>query len=266
MGKFDNYLLVSDFDGTLLNSYKKISDKNKEAISYFVSNGGVFCGASGRTQYNIAPFTDGLPITVPWILYNGAVIYDFNTEEFVHMQVIDKEPIKNTIEKLLIIYPTLCVQIYTKKALFLINKHGKRDYHIESENQTFIYCDIDKIAGEWIKVLLHDDYEVLNKINSSFNTEEFNSTYNRIFSTSTYLELININVSKATAMVKLKNMIDTKNRKIIAIGDFFNDYDMIRNADIGAAPENAPEEIKRVAKIITTSNDRHAIYDLIHKI
>ena len=37
---FDGYLLVSDMDGTLLNSKGKLSEENKKAIEYFVDNGG----------------------------------------------------------------------------------------------------------------------------------------------------------------------------------------------------------------------------------
>lgn len=48
MGIFDGYLLVSDMDGTLLNSNGKLSEENKKAIEYFVDNGGQFTLATGR--------------------------------------------------------------------------------------------------------------------------------------------------------------------------------------------------------------------------
>ena len=48
MGKFDGKLLVSDMDATLLDREHRISKANREAIEYFISEGGCFTVASGR--------------------------------------------------------------------------------------------------------------------------------------------------------------------------------------------------------------------------
>ena len=42
MGKFSGKLFVSDMDATLLDSEHRISDENREAIEYFISEGGRF--------------------------------------------------------------------------------------------------------------------------------------------------------------------------------------------------------------------------------
>jgi hydroxymethylpyrimidine pyrophosphatase-like HAD family hydrolase len=46
MGKFDGYLICSDFDGTIYID-QQISKKNIEAIEYFQSEGGYFTFANG---------------------------------------------------------------------------------------------------------------------------------------------------------------------------------------------------------------------------
>ena len=48
MGKFDGILLCTDLDDTLLTTDKRISDENKQAIEYFMSEGGLFTFATGR--------------------------------------------------------------------------------------------------------------------------------------------------------------------------------------------------------------------------
>ncbi len=68
MGKFADYLLVSDFDGTLIDHQLRISNENIAAIRSFIAEGGRFLGATGRTELNVLPFTDGLPMSSPWIL------------------------------------------------------------------------------------------------------------------------------------------------------------------------------------------------------
>ena len=42
MKKFEGKLLVSDMDATLLNRDHKVSERNREAIEYFISEGGRF--------------------------------------------------------------------------------------------------------------------------------------------------------------------------------------------------------------------------------
>ena len=41
-GKFSDYLLVSDMDATLLDDNHTISEENRQAIDYFIKNGGRF--------------------------------------------------------------------------------------------------------------------------------------------------------------------------------------------------------------------------------
>ena len=47
-GKFSDYLLVSDMDATLLDDNHTISEENRQAIDYFIKNGGRFTVATGR--------------------------------------------------------------------------------------------------------------------------------------------------------------------------------------------------------------------------
>ena len=49
MGQFDNTVLISDLDGTLLTKECSISQKDLDAISYFRNEGGLFTVATGRT-------------------------------------------------------------------------------------------------------------------------------------------------------------------------------------------------------------------------
>jgi len=48
--KFEGLMLVSDLDGTLLNSKLEVSEENIKAVSYFVDNGGIFTIATGRME------------------------------------------------------------------------------------------------------------------------------------------------------------------------------------------------------------------------
>ena len=47
---YSDKLLVTDIDGTLIDKNGNISEKNKAAIKEFISGGGLFTFATGRSQ------------------------------------------------------------------------------------------------------------------------------------------------------------------------------------------------------------------------
>ena len=88
---FKDYLLVTDLDGTLLDSQKKISAENKAAIDEFINGGGIFTIATGR-GYNMAlPIMQMLKVNAPAIIFNGCAIFDFNKEEYLWQEFLKKD-------------------------------------------------------------------------------------------------------------------------------------------------------------------------------
>ena len=56
MGIFDGILILSDLDGTLLNSSAEISQRNIDTVKYFMDNGGKFSFATGRNYTSMSYF------------------------------------------------------------------------------------------------------------------------------------------------------------------------------------------------------------------
>ena len=83
MGRFRGVLLATDYDDTLYSTNATISPENRQAIEYFVAEGGKFCISTGRSYINFAiqMEKERLPVNAPVILSNGASIYDFATEK-----------------------------------------------------------------------------------------------------------------------------------------------------------------------------------------
>jgi len=67
----------TDLDGTLLNSYSKISSKNTQAIRNAVNSGMTFAICSGRTLHSVNKFFENdLKIPGYRVVLNGAVVVD----------------------------------------------------------------------------------------------------------------------------------------------------------------------------------------------
>ena len=66
--------LITDLDGTLLPDNKVLSEGDIKAIKCFVSDGGRFSIATGRTIQASRRYINALDVNMPVILYNGSLI------------------------------------------------------------------------------------------------------------------------------------------------------------------------------------------------
>ncbi len=264
---YSKYLIISDLDGTLINSQHFISQENLDAISFFIKNGGSFAIATGRSKDNIRPYIENLTLNGPCILYNGGGIYNFQEERFLATELMDKNLVEEYIIYCMKNYKNMVVEIFTPDMLYIITPDHILDPYVEREKQVYLRTTLDEVMKkDWIKVLIYDSPESLQKAQSMLKNYNFLDKVDSFFSQVFYLELIKKGISKGAALEKLKNSNQYSDKTIIAVGDYDNDVEMISSADVGIAVSNARECVKDVADIVTVSNDENALYDIIYNI
>lgn len=267
MQRYNGYLIVSDLDGTLINSNHKISKQNQKAISAYVKNCGYFAVATGRSEINVKPFMEHIDINCPCILYNGAMIYDFDKMKYIKCAFIKNSYLLEPLKEILSEYKNLCMQIFTQGKMFIVSGEDNMDSLVISENQPYTAASIDDVAEEyWVKVILYDTNQALRSIQKFLNDRIVPGIIGSVFSTPTYLELLAYGVSKGSALLELMQIMKVEREKVIAIGDYCNDIEMIRTAGLGVATANAHDLLKKAASVTTVSNDEHAVYNLINKV
>ena len=74
-----------------------------------------------------------------------------------------------------------------------------------------------------------------------------------------YLEVMNLPASKTNAINFLMKAYGISREQTIAIGDNFNDKEMIEFAGMGIAMGNAPDEVKAAADFITDTNNNDGV-------
>nr|WP_139905559.1 HAD-IIB family hydrolase [Clostridium thermarum] len=79
----------------------------------------------------------------------------------------------------------------------------------------------------------------------------------------TYLEIMPATASKTSVIELLCKKFNLSSSEVIAMGDNYNDINMIEYARLGVAMENAPEEVKRYAVYITLTNDEDGVAEAI---
>jgi Cof subfamily protein (haloacid dehalogenase superfamily) len=266
MQSYKNIVLLTDLDGTLLDSGSRVSNKNKEAIETFINGGGKFGIATGRGERNALKFIDDVKANIPCILYNGCGLYNYNENKYLELKLLTNEKLKSLLEDCMMNFPKVVIQIYSTIGCLIITPEELIDDDIRMHHSPFINCKLEEIMDkEWIKILFRGDKEELGNIEKYLNNMNIKDDITVVYSSDIYLEILPSRASKGDMLLTLRNLIGEEHT-YYAVGDYYNDVEMIRVADVGMATYNAPDDVKKVADIVTVSNDNDVLADIIYNI
>ncbi len=269
MGLFDGCLLACDVDGTLLlNDY--LPKLNIEKIEYFVREGGKFALATGRTAGALSSVLERIDCVGASIVANGSVIYDFKEDKALYELFVPAED-RFIVKKVLEGCPTVGIEAHSGKRVLVLNKNKETEDHERYENLDALPLDYEAALGyNWNKViyLFADSAEakaVKEIISGLSHNSQFVDTSAMIDGTRRYyFEHVPKGVSKASALKELCSILGIAKGKCYAIGDYFNDLEMIKAADIGAALIDSPDEVKRFADTVVCTAQDGAVADFIN--
>lgn len=268
MGLFDGCLLACDIDGTLLiNDF--MPQQNIEKIKYFVSEGGKFSLATGRTAGAISVVTDKLDCIAPSIVANGSMIYDIKNDKTLFEIFIPNED-RHIVKAVIDECKTVGIEAHSGKNVIVLNASQETVDHENYENLDAIVLDYDKaLEYNWNKAIYlfanEDESKTVKHIISQF---EHNSQFVDTSATiggrrRYYFEHVPQNVSKATTLKILCEKLNIKKGCCFAIGDYYNDLEMIKTADIGAALIDSPDEVKAAAATVVCDAQSGAVANFI---
>ncbi|WP_080875745.1 Cof-type HAD-IIB family hydrolase [Oceanobacillus timonensis] len=258
------HLLISDLDGTLLDGKQNISMENKTSIQQFIKDGGLFTIATGRVEDSVGPYVQELGITLPVILYNGAVIYDYQNQKRIYEQMITNfTPLFKQLQAFSE-SESIGINYYQNKKAYisdyneLIKEHEKKD--------KVKVWEIDAIfdTSYVTKVLLISDPIVLKKCEKLVLSSGVSC--DMIYSEKNYLEILPKNVSKGNAVKHLLQYIKRTDLHTTCVGDHENDLTMLQTADTAYVVENAIDLLKLQNFRRTVHHEHHAIQSIIEDI
>lgn len=259
--KFHGYLLISDMDGTLIDSNGEISIENINAIKRFVNNGGIFTIATGRMTESARRYIHNLPIQVPAILYNGTKIYDFIKEETLFEMHLENN-IKELVKKLKQYDSSLGIEIYCEEDIYIFNRCKFSERFTKKGYDIYYEIPQELWKKNWTKILILGEEDQIDKLE-----EEFYSVFekaNLIRSGEIFLEIVPENVSKGHAIEKLCTLLDMDISKVIAVGDNMNDFEMLTTVGYGFCVESGNKKLLNKVKYKSSSNDNHALEYVIN--
>ena len=257
---FGRKLLVCDLDDTLLDSNCEISVGNRNALMRFVGNGNLFTIATGRDERSVRTFLPNLPINIPAILHNGATLYDFSSDTVLWERYFNIN-IVPTILKIMRSFPTIGVEVYGDQSIYILRSNDIIFEHVLRDQFIPIHLKPENLTYPIKKVILAGEIPLLMNIESFLKTEERALRF--VYSRPDFLELLHPEASKGNALMELVSILGLDNNSTIAVGDNLNDLDMIQNAYIGIAVENAHVKLKESANYCCRNHDDDAIVQVI---
>lgn len=257
---YNGIVIISDMDHTMLDSRDEVSDINRAAILEFINGGGLFGIATGRTILGVLQFGEMLPMNIPGIVFNGAVIYDFKSSKELsccNLNIQTRHSVKYIMER----FPDVGVELHSTNGLYITRQTAETDKHLKRELIKPIYENIENVPDGWYKVILTRDPEIIKEIELYANEwlNENGKIFRAVYTEPQFLEFLPNDISKGAALLKLIEILNVECKNVISIGDNMNDIEMIQAAGIGIAVSNALDPVKNIADIIGCSNKEHII-------
>ncbi len=249
----DIKLLVLDIDGTIAGVNNEIRQPVLQAIRAAQAKGVQVAIATGRMYRSALRFHQTVGSTLPLMAYQGAFVKDPVTQTLYRHWTVPKALVLQLLDyfeqpdlrSLLSVHFYINDQLYVRELTPETKAYAER-----SGIQPIAVGDLrTALTTEPTKVLaLSDDIELITTLLGSLQSRYTPAELYLTKSVATFFEATNPLANKGTAVRYLaEEHLGLKAENVMAIGDNFNDLEMINYAGIGIAMGNAPDDVKATA-------------------
>ena len=261
-------MLALDLDGTLTNSEKRVSARNRRAIRLAQEKGVVVVLASGRPVLGIQPVADelGLKETGGYILSsNGSRIVDCSTGEDVVRVTV---PMKYV--------PIICetsrrypVAVLTYDEVGIITEDDRSPYvHREATNNRIPIRRVNRLENAVlepvVKFMVVGEPDRLNKA-AAWLQEQLAGKLNVFFSEEYFLEVTPLGIEKAEALRGMLERFGWTSENLMACGDSYNDIPMLKYAGLSVCMANGCDDAKACSDHVVGSNDEDGVAEAVER-
>lgn len=254
-------LVVSDMDGTLLNSNGQVSEQFFELFQELKNQNIHFCAASGRQYNSIINKLNAIKNDIFVIAENGGIAK--KREELLLSTPIASKKIKKIIPVLRTI----------KNAHIVLC--GINGAFIESKNQDFIslfqeYYNAYTIVDDLTKIADAETFLKIAIYHSESSSKyifpivkEFEDEMLIKISGKNWLDISDEKANKGFALREVQKLLKITKEETLVFGDYHNDIEMLKEADFSFAMKNAHKDITEIANYTTDSNDNFGVEKIL---
>lgn len=250
-------LVVLDIDGTIAGVENRVRPAVVETIQRVQGQGIAVALATGRMFSSALPFHQQVRSTLPLIAYNGALTQHPHSQEILRqwplptaialdiLATFESPDLRGEIEVHCYHNDQLYVREITPEterymARARVNAEAIGDLRIMIERGTVKLLAISP-NSQLIQALMVE-------LRQQYAPQDVHLTQ----STDIYFEITHPHANKGLAIQHLaEDILGLQPDNVLAIGDNFNDIEMLKYAGIGVAMGNAPDPIKTLADWVT---------------
>lgn len=269
-------LYVTDLDGTLLQPDVTVSEKTVRILSGLLEKGLPLTVATARTSFSVMPILQAIPLRLPLILQNGAVLHD---------------PVSNAVVSAAVIAPDAFLQVLALFRQYAFNgfvfcvpenrleccytelttEHMRRYYQERRDRYDKPFHQVKSLTElsgyNPVFLSLNAPKERLDPLFAALQQHSGISVayYRDVYEPGIwYLEVSAPDASKYHGICRLREITGAKT--VVGFGDNHNDFPLFRACDVKIAVENAAEELKAQADIIIGRNTDDAVAEYLYSI
>ena len=264
-------LIAVDMDGTLLRSDKTVDRQTAADIQTAVENGILVSYCTGRGLAEMQDVFQTLPMVRYAVCNSGSVIYDQGEDRFLYRNGITHPYITQIVE---------LADRYDAMPHFLTDRESiisaadisrMEEFHMGIYQPMFrqIARQVESMTAEGLR------QTSIAKINIYFRTAgDRKEVYDMLkdlplqvsLSENTTLEMTAPSINKGTGLERLAEHLKIPMNQTAAIGDNYNDMEMLKAAGTSVAMGNAIPEIREMCDIVTADNDHNGVGQAILKL
>lgn len=258
-------LVISDVDGTLVTTDKRLTDASCRAAAALAARGIGFTVTSSRPPFGLRMLVEPLALKLPIGAFNGGMIVD-PAMTVLEQRLIPQAAAKRCLDVL--------AQFDVEPWLFTVDKWTVRNSalsYVAREQRTIqtdpnIVSDFAPFLAQAGKIVgVSEDFERLARCEAAMQ-EALGATASAARSQRYYLDITPPHLDKGTFVDALSKRLNIAKDAIVTIGDMPNDLAMFRRSGRSIAMGNADDSVKREAQDVTRSNEEDGFAWAVEKI
>ena len=262
-------MIITDLDGTLLGKGSKVGSRNVETLRMLKKRGVIRVVATGRVLYSVRKVLDeDFPIDY-LVFSSGTGVLDCSSGELLRSTSLEKEEIEEAVDFFRNENLNFMLHAPVPDNHYCLVGPSEDTYTEDFERRLKIYNEFATHWSESSRLLKSWDHKA-SIILCSCHKEKGDELFERLSqklknskvvrSTSPlnndyyWVEVIPEEATKALASKWLKNHLGYK-ESVMAIGNDFNDLDLLEWADDSFVVENAPLSMREKFQVVGSNEE-----------
>lgn len=265
MGKYK--LLAIDLDDTLLDGQLEVPELSRQAIQTARDQGVLVTLATGRMFRAALPYARQLGLDDYLITYQGALVRHAGSGELLLHRPV---PLPLALEVVEAVQGYgYHINIYLDDELY-VAEHNEASQRYVSFSPVPVHEVGDLIpylrqrGEDPTKVLTVAREELLDELMAVLKPV-FGDSLHINKSKPYFLEFSHPQANKGDALAAVASHYGVERNEIIAMGDGYNDVEMIAYAGLGVVVGNARREIRELADYVSRSNEESGVAEVVEK-